>query len=95
MSTKVAKDAADVKQPAGEAPILVYSFGKNSREQVRASISRFKGGTYVDLRVYFEGPDGEHHPSRKGLTLAPDILHELEIAIQRLRAALKAQGLTA
>jgi hypothetical protein len=63
---------------------VVYTFPKNPLEEVRASITVFKGKQYVDLRIYYKGDDGEYHPSKKGLTLSLDLFSELEQAVQKL-----------
>lgn len=63
---------------------VVYTFPKNPLEEVRASITVFKGKQYVDLRIYYKGDDGEFYPSKKGLTLALDLFSELEQAVQKL-----------
>lgn len=64
---------------------LVYTFPKNPLEEVRASVTVFKGKQYVDLRIYYKGDDGEFHPSKKGLTLSLDLFPEIEEAIRKLR----------
>ena len=65
-------------------PQVVHSFPKNPLEEVRASISVYKGKQYVDLRIYYKGDDGEFHPSKKGLTLSLDLFPELEEAVGKL-----------
>ncbi len=67
---------------------LVYSFPKNPLEEVRASVTVFKGKQYVDLRIYYKGDDGEYHPSKKGLTLSLDLFPELEEAMRKLHDAI-------
>jgi hypothetical protein len=69
-------------------PQILYSFPKNPLEEVRASITVFKGKQYIDLRIFYKGDDGEFHPSKKGLTLSFDLLQELEQAIVKLREAI-------
>ncbi len=64
---------------------VVYSFPKNPLEEVRASITVFKGKEYVDLRVYYKGDDDDYHPSKKGLTLSLDLFSELEEGVKKLR----------
>ncbi len=64
---------------------VVHSFPKNPLEEVRASITVFKGKEYVDLRVYYKGDDGDYHPSKKGLTLSLDLFSELEEGVKKLR----------
>mgnify|MGYP001007748265 FL=1 len=43
---------------------LIHSFPKNPLEEVRASLTVYKGKQYVDLRIYYKGDDGEFHPSK-------------------------------
>ncbi len=63
---------------------LIHSFDKSSTEQVHVSLSTFKGSTYVDLRIYYQASDGEYKPTKKGITLSPDLLPELGEAIRKL-----------
>jgi hypothetical protein len=65
----------------------LHSFSKNALEEVRASLTQYKGKQYVDLRVYYKAEDDEFRPTKKGLTLAPDLLPELEQALQKLKEA--------
>lgn len=67
---------------------VVHTFEKNSMESVCISVSRYKGRDYADIRVFFEGDDGALLPSRKGLTISPSLLHELEIGLEKLKDAL-------
>lgn len=69
-------------------PQVVHSFPKNPLEEVRASVSVYKGKQYVDLRIYYKGDDGEFHPSKKGLTLSLDLFPELEEAVEKLSAVI-------
>ena len=65
----------------------VYSFQKNSSERVVASLSRYHGELYIDIRAFYS--DGvQWRPTKKGLTIAPDLIDDLEEALRRLRAAL-------
>ena len=66
---------------------LIHVVEKNSAEEVRVSLSTFKGREYADLRVYFKGGDGEMRPSKRGLTLCTALLPDLETAILKLRQA--------
>jgi hypothetical protein len=63
----------------------VYTFPRNALEEIRASLSTYKGKQYLDLRIYYKSDDGEFHPSKKGITLAPELLEELEEAVRKLR----------
>jgi hypothetical protein len=66
-------------------PQVVYTFPKNPLEEVRASITVYKGKQYVDLRIFYKGDDGEYHPSKKGLTISLDLFSELDKAVEKLR----------
>lgn len=70
-------------------PQIVHSFPKNPLEEVRSSITYFKGKQYVDVRIYYKGDDGEYHPSKKGLTLSVELFPELETGLQKLKEALE------
>jgi hypothetical protein len=72
-------------------PQIVHSFPKNPLEEVRSSVTVFKGKQYVDIRIYYKGDDGDFHPSKKGLTLSIDLFPELETGMQKLKEALEDQ----
>ena len=74
------------------ARIFVFKFKKNALEEVRASLSDYKGKTYLDIRVFYRDEEGEWKPTKKGITLAPDLLPELEKAVVSLREALELPG---
>ena len=65
----------------------LYSFSKNSMEQVRAFVSEFKGKSYINLRVFFEDDKDTWRPTKKGLTLDPALLPELKAAVLALEKA--------
>jgi len=62
---------------------------KNSIERIRVQVSEFKGKRYIDCRVYFQGDDGLYHPSKKGITLSPDIVDEVVAALKEAKAELE------
>lgn len=65
----------------------IFSFPKNSLEEVRASLTEFKGRQYIDLRVFYKAEDDEFRPTKKGLTLSPELIPELEEALHKLKEA--------
>lgn len=67
---------------------VIHSFPKNPLEEVRASLTVYKGKQYVDLRIYYKGDDGEFHPSKKGLTVSLDLFPELQQAVEKLGEAI-------
>jgi hypothetical protein len=72
--------------------ILVHSFMKNALEEIRVSVSTYKGKKYVDLRVYYQDDNGEYKPSKKGIAVSPELLPELENAIGKLKEIIEDQG---
>jgi hypothetical protein len=71
----------------------VHAF-ESGRNAIRASLSEFKGKTYVDLRVWYQPePGAELKPTQKGVTVPLDSLDDLEAAVQALREASEGRGL--
>jgi hypothetical protein len=87
------------KKPAGalapqplEAGAPLYTFGKNSREQIQATLSHFRGELYIDIRTYWQGDEGDWRPSKKGVCVHVDLFTELEAALAAIRGALEERG---
>ena len=72
---------------------LVSSFEKNALEEVRVSLTEFKGHQLIDLRVYYTSPDGEPRPTKKGLAISVGLYPELKEALVKLEQVLKDKGL--
>ena len=68
---------------------LIHSFTKNALEEIRVSINIFRGKEYIDIRIYYKSEDGEYRPSKKGVTLSPELLPELKEAVKKLEEALE------
>jgi hypothetical protein len=66
---------------------VIHSFHKNTQERVQASISTYKGREYADIRVHYQADDGEWRPTKKGITIALDLLPDLAEALKKLRKA--------
>jgi len=57
---------------------------KNAQEEIIVQLTEFKGYDLVDLRVWAKSVIGETgKPTRKGLSIKPDILPELIEALQK------------
>jgi hypothetical protein len=70
-------------------PVVVGSVRKNSLEEVRVSISEFRGHNLVDVRVFadFDGRGGEPRPTKKGIALKVELLPDLIAALQAAQEA--------
>ena len=72
---------------------VIASFEKNSMEEVRISLTTYKGKNLIDLRVYYQPEDGEEkRPTKKGITISPEKFPELKKAIEAVEKALQAKG---
>ena len=67
----------------------IHTFDKSTVEQIRISLNKFKGAEYVDVRIYYKASDGEYKPTKKGVTFKPDMVSELEEAVEKLKKAVK------
>ncbi len=72
---------------------VIASFEKNSFEEVRISLTEFKGKKLIDIRVYYQ-PEGEEEmrPTKKGITISPEKFPELQKGLATLEKALKEKG---
>ena len=67
---------------------------KNALEQIRVGFCEFRRKTYLDVRVYAEFDDEtEHKPTKKGVSLRPDMLDEMIAALQEAKAQAVKAGL--
>ena len=70
----------------------IAEFHKKHNEKVVVSLSKFRGITYVDVRVYYQADDGEFKPTRKGVTLSPDLLKPLIDGLKKADHNLELRG---
>jgi hypothetical protein len=70
-----------------DEPRVVYSFIRNSREEVRASLGDWGGYRLAHLRIWVDGRDDEPQPTNKGLSLPIEHLPELRNVDEALIAA--------
>lgn len=59
----------------------VTEIRKNAAEVIRVQQKRFNGVDLVDARVYYDAGD-EYKPTKKGLTLRPEVWPDVLKAIQ-------------
>ena len=58
-----------------------YAEIEKGEDLVRVSLTEFKGRQYVEIRTYYMADDGEWKPTRKGITLAPDLMKQVSNAL--------------
>jgi hypothetical protein len=62
---------------------LVARIAKNPTEEVRVSLTSFRGHDLVDIRVFFQDEQGEWRPTKRGVSLSVDSFAELREAIAK------------
>lgn len=56
---------------------------KSSMDQIRIQRKTYRGKEYIDVRTFTDFGNGEgHQPTKKGVTVAPELLPELIEALQ-------------
>lgn len=63
-------------------PIVIDEIEKNSYQTIRATLQEYKGNTFADFRIYYE-KDGEQHPTKKGLSIALDLLGDFAYLVDK------------
>lgn len=72
----------------------IATIGKNSQQEVRVTLSEFRGHHNLDLRVFAAfGGDDERKPTKKGICLKVDKIDELMDALQQARMEAERFGL--
>ena len=77
---------------ADDLPVVVAQWTKNSREQVKVSLDRYRGNATVDCRCWYDD-NGIGKPSKLGLTLGIRHLPELASAINAALDEARRRGL--
>jgi hypothetical protein len=72
---------------------VLHEFKRNQEETLRVSLSTFKGRTYIDIRMFYEDPNGELAPTKKGVTITPELWDEFRNAVAAAEEALQKANL--
>lgn len=83
--------AAPVASTAAASPLFL-DLTKNSRERLRVQVKQYRGLTYVDLRIWYVGDNGEYAPSNKGVMLKPCQVVEVAQGLLLAGQAIAPQG---
>ncbi len=71
-------------QGRGKLSKLLGIVDKNSRERIEVRAAQYQGHDYVDIRTYWRGKDSDPwRPSKKGVTLKPELVGELIVALKK------------
>ncbi len=56
---------------------------------IRVSLSEFQGRQYVGARIFYMDDRGDWKPTKKGLTLPPELMEKVHAALGEALAALE------
>jgi len=72
---------------------VLHEFKRNQEETLRISLSSFKGRTYIDIRMFYEDANGELAPTKKGVTITPELWDEFRVGVANAEEALQKANL--
>jgi hypothetical protein len=82
----------DTQEPSSDS-VVIASFEKNKKEEVRVSVETFHGRKLINLRVYYKDDDGAMKPGKQGIALSVDRYKDLAGAVLQLGQHLASNGL--
>ncbi len=69
---------------------LVYAFPRAKGEEVQICLRKYKGKSYVDVRIWFQGKnETDFYPTKKGISFSPELVPELRKGVERLAKAME------
>ena len=72
---------------------ILYQFKRNEEVTLRVSLATFKGRRFVDIRLHYLDAGGELRPTRKGVTITPELWDSFLAAISVATVELQEAGL--
>lgn len=72
---------------------VLASFPRNAEETLQVSLATFKGRTYVDIRLYYTDADGQLKPTKKGVTVPPDLWDQFRQGVRLAEEELQRRNL--
>ena len=72
---------------------ILHQFSRNQDETVYFTLREYKDKRYLDLRIFYQPKDAEEmRPTKKGITLAIELLPELKKGIMACEKKLMASA---
>ncbi len=72
---------------------VIHEFKRNAEETMRVSLSVFKGKTYIDFRLFYTDANGELAPTKKGVTITPELWDEFRTGVAAAEQLLQDKNL--
>lgn len=57
---------------------------KNPIERIHIEMKEYRKKKYLDIRTYYRADDGEWKPTKKGVTIPPDMIEDVIVALQKI-----------
>lgn len=54
---------------------------EKGEDVIRVALTEFRKRQYIEIRTYYMADDGEWRPTKKGITLNPDLMKEVHTAL--------------
>ncbi|HSX78770.1 MAG TPA: transcriptional coactivator p15/PC4 family protein [Candidatus Saccharimonadia bacterium] len=67
---------------------LIAQFEKNATEVVRVSITEYRKRQFIDVRIYYSDDEGQYRPTKKGVSLSPEVYPDFKRAMAALEKTL-------
>ena len=67
-----------------QSEIVLFSFDKSLKEQVRDSETIYLNRPFIDFRIFARKADGQYIPTQKGITISKDLAKFLKEAFNKI-----------
>ncbi|HPJ27367.1 MAG TPA: transcriptional coactivator p15/PC4 family protein [Candidatus Sabulitectum sp.] len=54
---------------------------EKGEDVVRVALTEFRNRQYMEIRTYYMADDGDWKPTKKGITLSPELMREVYAAL--------------
>jgi hypothetical protein len=68
---------------------IVAEIGRSPLEKVIVATREYNGHRFVDLRIFYLDDSDEWKPTKRGITVAPDQVSELKVAVDAIAEKVK------
>lgn len=63
--------------------MIAGEFARGEKDKLVVSVREYEGRPYIDCRIYFLGTNGEWLPTKKGITVRTNEMHNFSDAIEK------------
>jgi Transcriptional Coactivator p15 (PC4) len=74
----------DVKQEADMDDHVLAEVRKNLLDVLRVVRRQYRGHVFIDIRTYYQDAAGTWQPTKKGITVSPDLWNDFMQALRQV-----------